>query len=161
MICSRYIIFNLLDCFILGLVNGIIMMAFGMEYPGLISILVGVANLIPTFGPLVGAVIGAFVLLMFNPMHALIFLIITVVLQILDAYILRPRLFGNSLGVSGLLILVGVVVGGNMFGVIGILLSVPGVAILDLLYRNYFLPWLERRREQKQEQILEQMHDKE
>ncbi|MBQ3387474.1 MAG: AI-2E family transporter, partial [Eggerthellaceae bacterium] len=55
------------------------------------------------------------------------------------------RLFGDSLGISGLLILVGIIVGGNMFGMVGILLGVPAIAILDFLNRDYFLPWLEKK----------------
>ena len=67
------------------------------------------------------------------------------ILQTIDGYILKPKLFGDSLGVSGLWILVGVIVGGRAFGVVGILLAIPAVAILDFLYREHFLPWLEAR----------------
>ena len=81
-----------------------------------------------------------------NASYALIFLIFTLVLQTVDGYVLKPRLFGNSLGVSGLWILIGIVVGGNMFGVGGILLAIPAVAIIDFMYGNYLLPKLEKRR---------------
>ena len=144
-ILNRYIVFNLLDCLIVGGANAIFMAIVGMPYVGLVSFVVAVANLIPTFGPVIGALIGGFVLLMVNPWHALAFLIFTFILQTVDGYILKPKLFGDSLGVSGLWILVGVIVGGRAFGVIGILLAIPGVAILDFLYREYFLPWLEAR----------------
>ena len=145
-IFKRYIVFNLIDSLIIGGANAIFMSISGMQYIGLVSFVVAITNLIPTFGPVVGAVIGGFVLLMVKPVHALMFLIFTVVLQAVDGYVLKPRLFGNSLGVSGLWILVGVIVGGNMFGVAGILLAIPGVAVLDLLYRTYFMPWLEKKR---------------
>ena len=144
-ICSRYIVANLTDSLIVGGANMLFMTILGMQYVGLISFCAAVTNLVPTFGPMVGAVIGAFILLMVNPVHALIFLIFTLVLQTCDAYIIKPRLFGSSLGVSGLLILVGVIVGGNIFGVTGILLAVPAVAILDYAYSTLFLPWLENR----------------
>ena len=142
-ILNRYIVFNLLDSLIVGGANAIFMAIVGMPYVGLVSFVVAVANLIPTFGPVIGAVIGSFVLLLVNPWHALAFLIFTVVLQGVDGYILKPKLFGDSLGISGLWILVGVIVGGRAFGVVGILLAIPGVAILDLLYREYLMPWLE------------------
>ena len=58
---------------------------------------------------------------------------------------IKPKLFGNSLGVSGLLIMVGVIAGSNMFGVVGILLAVPAVAIIDLAYTTMFLPMLEKK----------------
>ena len=149
-ILSRYITFSLLDALIIGITNLIFMGIMGMQFAGLVSVVVGATNLIPTFGPVIGGAIGAFVLLLVKPMHALAFLIFTVVLQTLDGYIIKPKLFGNSLGVSGLLILVSIVVMGNIFGVVGILLSIPVAAILDFIYRDAFLPWLEERGERRQ-----------
>ena len=145
-ILKRYIVFNLLDCLIVGTTNAIFMAIVGMPYVGLVSFVVAIINLVPTFGPVIGAVIGGFILLMVNPWHAVAFLIFTFILQTIDGYILKPKLFGDSLGVSGLWILVGVIVGGRAFGVVGILLAIPGVAMLDFLYREYFLPWLENRK---------------
>ena len=144
-ILNRYIVFNLLDSLIVGGANAIFMVIVGMPYVGLVSFVVAVTNLFPTFGPVIGGLIGGFVLLMVNPWQALAFLIFTAVVQTIDGYILKPKLFGDSLGVSGLWILVGVIVGGRAFGMVGILLAIPGVAILDFLYREYFLPWLETR----------------
>ena len=145
MIFNRYVVYNLIDALIIGTVNAIFMASFGMEYIGLVSLAVAITNLVPTFGPIVGAGIGGFILLMVKPIHALVFLIFTLLLQFLDGYVLKPRLFGNSLGVSGLWILVGIIVGGNMLGVTGILLAIPIVAILDFSYRTYLLPFLEAR----------------
>ena len=107
-------------------------------------------NLVPNFGPIIGAVIGGFVLVLVNPLHALMFVIFCVVLQFVDAYILKPKLFSNSLGVSGLLILVASIVLGNMFGVLGMLLSIPAAAILSFVYRDYFLPRRAQRRRQSE-----------
>ena len=80
----------------------------------------------------------------------MIFVIVTLILQLLDGYVIKPRLFGNSLGVSGLWILIGVVVGGNMFSVIGILLAIPCVAVIDLIYKKYFIPLLDKKTEEKE-----------
>ena len=146
-ILSQYIVFSLLDALIVGVINAIFMLCLGMQYIGLVSLVVAVTNLIPTFGPIIGCVIGGFVLLLVNPMHALIFVIFTLVLQFLDGYIIKPKLFGNSLGVSGLLILAAVIVCGNMFGIIGMLLAIPLAAILDFIYREELLPALEKKRE--------------
>lgn len=146
-IVTRYIVFSLLDAMIVGCANAIFMTVAGMQYVGLVSVAVAATNLLPTFGPVIGAVIGGFVLLLVNPIHALIFVAFTVVLQFFDGYIIKPKLFGNSLGVSGVLILAAVLVFGNMFGIVGVLLSIPMAAILDFLYRDYFLPMLERRQE--------------
>ncbi len=143
-ILNRYIVFNLIDSLIIGIANAIFMSICGMQYVGLVSFVVSITNLIPTFGPLIGVAIGGFLLLIVHPIHALMFIIFTMVLQTCDAYIIKPRLFGNSLGVSGLWILVGVIVGGNMFGIIGILVAIPCVAIIDFIYSTYFLPWIQR-----------------
>ena len=152
-ILIRYIVYSLLDAAIVGVANAAFMMIFGMQYIGLVSMVVAVTNLIPTFGSVIGAVVGGFVLLLVNPMHALAFLIFTVVLQFLDGYVIKPKLFGDSLGVSGLLILVSVVVCGNMFGIVGILLSIPLAAILDFIYRDYLLPALEVRRARSDKEV--------
>ena len=139
---------TLLDALIIAGANAIFMLICGMQYVGLVSVVVGVTNLVPNFGPIIGAVIGGFVLLLVKPMHALIFLLFSAALQFFDAYILKPKLFSNSLGVSGLLILIATIVLGNMFGIWGMLLAIPAAAILSFLYRDYFLPRQEQRRQQ-------------
>jgi len=149
LILNRYIIYSLLDSMIVGIANAVFMQLMGMQYVGLVSIVVAVMNLIPTFGPFVGGVIGGLVLLLVNPLHALIFLIFTLLLQTLDGYVIKPRLFGKSLGISGLMIIAAIVVGGKIMGVVGILLAVPLAAILDYLYTDYLLPALEKRRKQE------------
>ena len=65
----------------------------GIPYSVLISLVVGVTNLAPTFGPIVGAIIGGFVLVLVNPLHALWFIIFTIILQTIDGYVLKPKLF--------------------------------------------------------------------
>ena len=137
---------SLLDAMIIGAANAIFMAVCRMPYIGLVSVVVGVTNLVPNFGPIIGAAIGGFILLLVSPEDALIFLCFTVALQFVDAYILKPKLFANSLGVSGLLILISTIVLGNMFGIVGILLAIPAAAILSFLYHDYFLPRQEGRR---------------
>ena len=148
--CDRilvdYIVFSLLDAIIIGVVNMIFMSILGMQYVGMVSLVVAVTNLIPNFGPLIGGAIGGFILLLVNPMHALYFVLFTVVLQFLDGYVIKPKLFGDKLGVSGLLILASVIVCGNIWGIMGILLAIPIAAILDFTFREALIPWLEKRR---------------
>ena len=138
---------SLLDALIIGSANAVFMTVTGMPYVGLISVVVGVTNLIPNFGPIVGGAIGAFILILIKPMSALGFVIFCLLLQTVDGYILKPRLFSGSLGVSGLLILSSTIVLGNMFSVLGILLSIPTAAVLSFLYHDYLLPWLKKRKE--------------
>lgn len=149
-ILNRYMVFTLLDAMIIGAINAIAMLVLRMPYVGLISVIVAITNLIPTFGPVIGAVIGGFLLLLVNPIYAVMFIAITVVLQVADGYIIKPKLFGNTLGVSGLLILIAIVTMGNAFGIGGILLAIPVAAIFDFSYREGLLPYLQKRKAEKQ-----------
>ena len=145
-IIIRYISFDIVDGVIVGIVNAVFMLIAGMPYAVLISVIVGITNLAPTFGPIVGAVIGGFVLVLVKPWYGLAFIIFTVVIQTIDGYILKPKLFGESLGVSPLMILIAIILGGRLFGVAGILLAIPFAAILDFVYRDYVIKRLEEKR---------------
>ena len=143
-ILISYIGCNLLDAVIVGVINAIVMMLLGMPYISLVSVIVGVTNLLPTFGPIVGAVIGSVVLVFDSPMNALYFLILTVILQTIDGYVIKPKMFGNTLGVPAVITLVSTIVFGKICGVAGILLAVLAMAIVMFVYRVHFLPWLRK-----------------
>ncbi|MCR4757741.1 MAG: AI-2E family transporter [Butyrivibrio sp.] len=145
-ILIRYISFDIIDGLIVGVVNAIYMLIAGLPYAVLISVIVGITNLAPTFGPIVGAVIGGFILVLVNPWYALWFLVFTIILQTVDGYILKPRLFGESLGVSPLMILISIILGGRLFGVVGILLAIPFAAIFDFIWKDFILKKLEERK---------------
>ena len=134
--CNRilisYIACDLFDGLIVGVANFIFMTVFGMPYGVLVSVFVGLTNLLPTFGPIIGGAIGAFILLLANPGHMVWFLVFTVI----DGYIIKPHLFGDSLGVPPLWVLVSVIVGGRIFGVWGIMLAIPFAAITDFVFRD-------------------------
>ncbi len=148
-ILIRYIACSLLDALIIGCSNAVFMAITRMPYIALISVVVGVTNLAPTFGPIVGGAIGMFILVLVRPWFALIFLIFTFILQTIDGYVIKPKLFGDQLGVPGVWILISIIVLGRMFGVVGILLAIPAAAIIDFIYRENFLPWAEKRRLEK------------
>ena len=135
-IMVRYIACDLLDGFIVGAANFTFMLLLGMPYTMLVSVVVALTNLLPTFGPIIGGAVGAFILLLANPGHMVWFLVFTVVLQTVDGYILKPHLFGDSLGVPPLWVLVAVIVGGRIFGVWGIMLAIPFAAISDFIFRD-------------------------
>ena len=149
-ILNRYLVFTILDSIIVGVLNAVIMIVLRMPYAGLISIVVGVTNLIPTFGPVIGAVVGGLIILLENPILAILFVVANQLLQTCDGYIIKPRLFGNSLGVSGLLILLAIVSLGTMFGVGGLIIAIPVAAVCDFSYREVTLPYLKRRKAEKQ-----------
>ncbi len=151
-ILTRYIVGEIVDAFIVGFANFLFMTVAGMNYKLLVSVVVGVTNLAPTFGPIVGGFLGAILLLFVNPTDALLFVIFTVILQTFDGYIIKPKLFGSSLGVSSLWILVSIIVFSRMFGIIGILLSIPLAAICDFMYNDA----IKRRIEKKHEKVKEE-----
>ena len=136
-ILIRFIACDILDALAVGVVNYIFMTICGMPYSILISVVVAVANLVPTFGPIAGGAAGTFILLLVNPRYVLRFLVFTLILQLLDGYVLKPKLFGDSLGVSPLWVLIVIVIGGRMFGATGVLLSIPLAAISDVLLRDF------------------------
>lgn len=146
-IFSKYIACEIIDSLIIGIVNYIVMLVLKMPNALFISFIVGVTNLAPTFGPIAGAAIGAFILLLVKPAAVIPFLILTVVLQTLDAYIIKPKLFGDALNVPGVLILIAIIVFGKLMGVLGILLAIPLVAIIVYIYKEMFIPWLQLRRD--------------
>ncbi len=145
-ILIKYIACDLLDGLIIGVINFIFMTILGMQYPLLISFIVGVTNLAPTFGPIVGGAIGGSILVLANPLSALWFIIFTIILQTLDGYVIKPKLFGDSLGVSSIWILIAIIVGGRMFGVVGIMIAIPVAAIIDYIYKEYFLYRMEEKK---------------
>ena len=156
-ILIRYIAFDIIDGIIVGVANFIFMSIAGIPYSVLISLVVGVTNLAPTFGPIVGAIIGGFVLVLVNPLHALCFIIFTIILQTIDGYVLKPKLFGGSLGVPGVWILISIIVGGRILGVTGILLAIPFAAIVDFIYHD--LIFQEARRREDLEKLERQKEE--
>lgn len=148
-IVIRYIGCDLLDAVIIGVANAILMLIFKMPYVVFVSAVMAITNLLPTFGPIIGAIIGGLFLFIQDPILALIFIIFTVVLQFLDAYFIKPKLFSTNLGIPAVWTLIGTILGGKMFGVPGVFLAIPVVAILTILYKEHLLPWLASRHTEK------------
>ena len=148
-IFAKFITVELIDALIVGVVNYIFMLALGMPYAIIVSVVVGVANLVPTFGPIVGAVIGAVILLLANPINALWFIIFTIVLQTVDGYWIKPRMFGDVLRVPGVVILISIIIFGRLIGVVGLFLAIPLAAIIVYLLDEYAVPRLEAHKKRK------------
>ena len=127
---GNYISGTLLDALIVGILTYIFMLIVGMPYAALISIIIAVTNIIPVFGPFIGAIPSALLLLLENPMQCLIFVIFILVLQQLDGNVIKPRIHGSKAGISGFWILFAILFFGALFGIIGMLLGVPIVTVL-------------------------------
>lgn len=131
--CGKFIIGKIIDSCIIGLICFVGLSIFKFDYALLISVVVGVTNVIPFFGPFIGAIPSAFLLLLIDPMQCFWFVIFIIVLQQFDGNILGPKILGDTVGISGFWILFSVIVGGGLFGVIGMLLGVPVFAVIYTL----------------------------
>lgn len=129
-IFSGYIVGQLLSSAVVGAVCYVFMLAFSIDYALLIAVLIGVTNILPVFGPIIGGVIGIVILLIVNPMKAVIFAIFILLLQQVEGNIITPRILGDSIGISSFWVILSIVIGGGMFGLAGILLSIPVFAVV-------------------------------
>ena len=126
-----FLVGNSLDALIIGIVNYIFMLIAGMPYSALISVIVGVTNMVPMFGPIIGGVPSVLLVLLVDPMQGLIFGIFTLVLQGIDGQVIKPKILGGVSGLSGFWVMFAILVFGGLFGILGMLLGVP---ILSVLY---------------------------
>ena len=149
-IFSKYIVCEILDSIIVAIINAIFMVIAGLPNALFLSVIAGVTNLAPNFGPVVGLAINCFFLVLSSPHKVLMFIIFTVILQTVDGYILKPKLFGGALNVPGVLILVFIIFFSKLMGVSGILLAIPFAGIAMYLYNEALIPWLEFRKELKE-----------
>ena len=143
----RYVGCTLLDASIVGIVTLIFMLIMRMPYAPLIAVVVAVTNIIPTFGPMIGTVIGVFFLILENPMLALWYFIFSCVLQAIDGMVIKPKLFSDSLGIPAVWTLVLIVIGGKIAGILGIILAIPFAAMFAIIYKETIEPRLEKRAE--------------
>ncbi len=127
---SGFIGGKIIDSFIIGVLCFIFTSAIGFTYAPLISVIVGVTNIIPFFGPFIGAVPGALLALMDDPIMMIIFIVWILVLQQFDGNILGPLILGDTTGLSSVWVLVAILVGGDLFGVPGMILGVPVFACM-------------------------------
>lgn len=136
---------KLLDSAIIGVLCFLLCSLIKIPYAVLVSVVVGVTNVIPFFGPIIGAVPCLMILVIVNPWAALRFGVLIIALQQFDGNILGPKILGDSTGLSAIWVLVAIVVGGGLFGFPGMLLGVPTFAVLYSLVKE----WAERRLEEK------------
>ena len=121
---------KIIDSLIIGLLCFVCMTIFGWEYTLLISCIVGITNIIPFFGPFIGAIPSALLLLMVDPHQCLWFLVFILALQQFDGNILGPKILGDSTGLASFWVLFAVLVGGGLFGFIGMVIGIPVFAVI-------------------------------
>lgn len=125
-----FIVGRIIDSFIIGVLMFIALKLFNIPFALMISVIVGVTNVIPFFGPFIGAIPSVFILLLEDPVQAVYFIIITIVIQQLDGNVIGPKIVGNAIGISSFWVLVSVLIGGGLFGFPGMALGVPVFAVL-------------------------------
>ena len=136
-IFSGFVRGKLLDSLIIGIICFVCCSIFNFPYTPIISVFVGVTNIIPIFGPFLGAVPSAFLILLVSPRQCLYFIIFIIALQQFDGNILGPKILGKSTGISSFWVIVAIVVGGGFGGVLGMFLGVPIFACVSSLV-NWF-----------------------
>ncbi len=136
---GKFISGKILDSLIIGVLCFIGMKILNIPYDLVISVTVGITNIIPFFGPFIGAIPSILVLLLVNPIKALWFTIFVLILQQIDGNIIGPKVLGNSVGISGLWIMFSVIIGGGLFGVPGMILGVPVFAVIYAMVREKIL----------------------
>lgn len=134
----KFLSSQILDGFVIGVLTSIAMMILGVRYAILLGFLIGLSNLIPYFGAIVGVGIAIIITIFTGGITQAIWLaIIVIILQQIDANIINPKIVGNSLKISPLLVIFAVTVGGAYFGVLGMFLAVPVFTVLKILIQDY------------------------
>lgn len=130
-----------LDSLIIGIICFICMTIFKFPYTVLISVIVGITNMIPYFGPYIGGVMGGIIIVIVNPIQVIFFAILILVIQQFDGLFLGPKILGESTGLKPLWVIFAIVVGGAIFGVLGMFLGVPVMAVIcyiaDLVVEHF------------------------
>lgn len=142
---TSFFIGKIIDSAIIGVITFVAMTILRLDFAVLISVFIGITNIIPVFGPFIGAIPSIFILLLVNPIQAAIFCVLILIIQQLDGNFIGPKILGSSIGISALWILFSIVVGGDLFGIVGMVVGVPVFATLYGLAQEFVHYLLDRR----------------
>ncbi len=134
---SNFLTGQCMEAVILGTMFFISMSILRMPYALLIGVLIAFTALIPIFGAFIGCVIGTFLILMVNPMQAIGFIVLFLVLQQVEGNLIYPHVVGGSVGLPSMWVLVAVSLGGSLMGLVGMLIFIPMVSVIYTLFRGY------------------------
>ena len=136
---------KLIDSLIVGVICYIFMLILRLDYPLIISVIIGVTNIIPMFGPFIGAVPCAFLLLLVSPKQCIIFVIFVFILQQIDGNIIGPMILGDSTGLNSFYVTVAILLFGSLFGFVGMIIGVPLFATIYYVVKRVAEYFLRRR----------------
>jgi predicted PurR-regulated permease PerM len=137
---SGFIIGKIVDSTIVGILCFVAMTVLGLPYALLISVIIGVTNIIPVFGPYLGLIPSVFLILIVNPMQALYFVILIAILQQIDGNIIGPAILGESTGLSAFWVLFSILLFGGLWGIVGMIIGVPLFAVIYRIVAD-FINW--------------------
>jgi len=147
MALNSYFFGLIIDCFLLGIMCFIAMSLFGFPYALLISATIGFTQVVPIVGPWIGGIVGALLILFVNPPLVLWFVVLLLAVQQIDNNLIYPRVVGNAVGISGIWVLIAILLGGGLWGLGGIVLSVPLMAVCYTIVGEWVNKRLERKRQ--------------
>ena len=142
---TGFFVGKIIDSAIIGVITFVAMTILRLDFAVLISVFIGITNIIPVFGPFIGAIPSVFILLLIDPLQAVIFCVLILIIQQLDGNFIGPKILGSSIGISALWILFSIVVGGNLFGIVGMVVGVPVFATLYGLAQEFVHYTLDKR----------------
>ena len=142
---GRFLIGKIIDSLIIGILTFVILAIFKMPYIVLISVIVGITNIIPFFGPFIGAIPSFIIILFVSPVQALWFLLIIFIIQQLDGNVIGPKILGDSIGISAFWIVFSILVAGKLLGLLGMVIGVPLFAIFYSIVKEYIENKLKRK----------------
>ncbi|MBS5885920.1 MAG: AI-2E family transporter [Clostridium sp.] len=134
---GRFLVGKIIDSLIIGVLTFIILTIFKMPYTVLVSVIVGITNIIPFFGPFIGAIPSFIIILFVSPVQALWFLLIILFIQQLDGNVIGPKILGDSIGISAFWILFSILVAGKLLGIVGMIIGVPLFAIFYSIVKEF------------------------
>ena len=142
---TGFFVGKIIDSAIIGVITFVAMAILRLDFALLISVFIGITNIIPVFGPFIGAIPSIFILLLVDPIQAVIFGVLILVIQQVDGNFIGPKILGSSIGISALWILFSIVVGGDLFGLVGMVVGVPLFATFYGLAREFVHYMLDKR----------------
>ena len=142
---TGFFVGKIIDSAIIGVITFVAMAILRLDFALLISVFIGITNIIPVFGPFIGAIPSIFILLLVDPIQAVIFGVLILVIQQVDGNFIGPKILGSSIGISALWILFSIVVGGDLFGLVGMVVGVPLFATFYGLAREFVQYMLDKR----------------
>lgn len=145
-IFGGFVIGKIIDSIIIGIICFVVLSILKMPYTLLVSVVVGVTNVIPFFGPFIGAIPSIILILLAEPIKGLYFMIFILLLQQFDGNILGPKILGNSTGLSSFWVVFSILLGGGLFGFVGMVMGVPTFAVLYYLVNMFVEKKLEKKK---------------